>query len=138
MTSKQKPKVGRATSSNLVQRCLIAFAVCLVIIAVAVVAWSTKETLGVVSSQTAVFASVMRVIRPIIFLTILTLWCPVFRWLETRSWVEAATANRAVAIWPRLAIWTALFEVTVGQGQLMIGLLAIGIYWFFVRSRVEP
>lgn len=138
MTSEQKLQAGKTTSSSWVRRCLTGFAVCLVVIIVAIALWSIKELLTFVASQAAQFASVMRVVRPIILFAILLLWCPVFRWLQARSWVEAETANRALEIWPRLTIWTALFEVTVGQGLLVIGLLAMAGYWFFLRRMIEP
>lgn len=97
--------------------------------------WTNTTSTGHVVEQAEQFSDVMRVIRPAILLLILLSWRPAATWLHSKAYLTDRSHERALLIWPRLAIWAVLIEITIGQGYLFIGLAATAAYWAFWRVR---
>ena len=138
MTSTMAPKRStQLPKRRWARSCLKIFGIGFAAVVVIVVVWSLSQSITVVGDATAHFASMMRVVRPLILLTIIAAWQPAFWWLESRALVRPETARRAIGLWPRITIWVALLELTVGQGFVLVGIASIAIYWFLVRRIVE-
>lgn len=97
--------------------------------------WSQAATSSYVADKVMRFASVMNVVRPTMLIVMLVLWRPAFFWLHNRSAITDSTHTKAIGVWPRLVIWVALIELTIGQGFVLIGLIATAFYWLFLRVR---
>ena len=95
--------------------------------------WMQASSESHIFERTRAFADVMRVIRPAILLVVLLGWRQAFSWLHHRSMVTDQTRDRAIALWPRLAIWVALIELTLGQGYVLLGLVMLAGYLAFLR-----
>lgn len=97
--------------------------------------WMKETSESHVFERTRAFSDVMRVIRPAILLVVLLGWRQAFGWLHGRSMVTDQTRRRAIVLWPRLAIWVALIELTLGQGYVLLGLVMVAGYLVFLRYR---
>ena len=97
--------------------------------------WADTTSTGYIVEQAERFSDIMRVIRPVILLFVLLSWRPVATWLYSKGYLTDRMYESALFVWPRLAIWTVLIEVTLGQGYLFIGLAATAAYWACWRLR---
>ena len=104
-------------------------------IAAVIGVWVQNTSSVYVFERVAYFSDLMRVIRPVLILIVLLAWRPIATWLRERDMVSDRTHHRAIAIWPRLCIWSVLIEITLGQGYVLIGLAAATAYWAFLRFR---
>lgn len=114
---------------------LVTTGILTLLIAACLALWSETTSSAHVAGVVARFAAVMMIVRPIILLTALMLWRPVFSWLHRRSFVTDQTHTKALTVWPRLMVWTGLIELTLGQGYVLTGIGATAAYWLFLRLR---
>jgi len=117
------------------QLSLLVTLVMTIVVGAGLLLWSHAATSSYVADKVMGFASVMNVVRPAMLIVMLVLWRPVFSWLHSRSVIADSTHAKAIGVWPRLVIWVALIELTIGQGFVLIGLTATALYWLFVRAR---
>jgi len=135
MLSNSADQPSETTPRRWRKRVLVLFLSATALVIAGLSIWSLMGSLPVLADKTAHFAAVMRVVRPIILLIALMLWRPVFTWLHKQSWVSPQTRVKAIAVWPRLAIWIGLIELTLGQGYVLTGLSAMAVYWLFLRHQ---
>ncbi len=114
---------------------IVATVVATLVIGVALLFWIQASSGDHVFARTKEFSDLMRVVRPAILLLILFLWRPVFGLLHRRSIVTDRIHERALSSWPWLMVWTALIELTLGQGYVLFGLTSLVVYWIFLRLR---
>jgi len=105
------------------------------LVIVGLLVWTNTTSTSHVVEQAERFSDIMRVIRPAIFFLVLLSWRPVATWLHSKDYLTDRTHERALLIWLRLAIWTVLIEITIGQGYLFVGSAATAAYWAFWRVR---
>ena len=135
--SLEEAEPASTTPQRWQKRCWALFLIGTLIVVAGMLVWSMITSMPILSEKAATFAATMRIVRPVTLLMMLALWQPVFNWLLSRSFVSSSTAQKAIAIWPRLAVWTGLLELTIGQGFIVIGIIAIAVYWIFLRERLE-
>ena len=114
---------------------ILATMIATVVIGFVLFTWMQQSSSDHVFERTQAFSELVRVVRPIILLVALGAWRPVFDALHHRSLITDRTHERAKSVWPRLAIWTALIELTLGQGFVLLGLAGIAAYGFYLRLR---
>lgn len=135
ITDQRPPKA----EGRWIKRSIIIFLGAAVSVAAVVATGSMLTSLPAIADKTAAFAAVMRVVRPVLLFALLMLWQPLFRWLHRRAVIHGQTEQKAIAIWPKLVIWTGLIELTLGQGYVLLGLLATLLYGLYVRwMREDP
>jgi hypothetical protein len=103
------------------------------LVIVGILLWTNVASTSHVAEQAEQFSDFMRVVRPVALFLILLSWRPVATWLHSQGYLTDRAHERAHLIWPRLAIWAVLVEVTIGQGYLFVGLAATAVYWVFWR-----
>ena len=97
--------------------------------------WMQQTSGDHVFDRTKAFSDLMRIVRPIFLLLVLGLWKPSFDVLHRFSFITKRTHERAHSIWPRLSIWAALIELTLGQGFVLLGLASAGAYGFYLSRQ---
>jgi hypothetical protein len=116
---------------------IIATLVATLAIGILLLFWMQASSADHVLERTRAFHDVMRVVRPAVLLVILLLWRQIFDQLHDRSMVTDRTHERAIAIWPRLTVWGALFELMLGQGYVLLGLVVLAGYLVFQKWQSE-
>lgn len=122
-------------SRSVVALSVLVMVIATLVIGIGLLIWMQQSSDSHVFERTRAFHDLMRVIRPILLVLILLLWRPAFDFLNRRSFITDTVHERALLFWPRLAIWTALIEITLGQGYILIGLATMAAYWLFLRLR---
>lgn len=126
---------GPRRTMRWVRMSLLVTLVLTIVVGSSLLLWSEATTSTYVADKVMRFAAVMNVVRPTVLFVMLMLWRPVFSWLHSRSVITDPTHTKAIGVWPRLVIWVALIELTIGQGFVLIGLIATALYWLFLRVR---
>ena len=84
--------------------------------------------LGVVSENVHAFAQQMRIVRPLLLLVLYSFWQPSLRVVSRMRLLTATGAARLVRNRNRFFLWVALLEITLGQGQVVIGVsILVGV-----------
>ncbi len=87
--------------------------------------FADSHGLGVVSQTANAFAQRMRIIRPLLFFIVFCFWQPLLGLASRIGLLTGAQSVRAVRNRNRLFLWVALLEITVGQGQVVLGVIIL-------------
>ena len=89
-------------------------------------------------SATSQFEQTMRYVRPIVLILVLSFW-PIIVDLASRlKLLTPKIAALATRYWLHLALWTAVIEITIGQGRIVIGLILGALVYVCARRNLIP
>ena len=123
---------------------LIAIATIFLFILVGLVVqkFSGSHGLSVVSEAANALAQKMRIVRPLVFFIVFCFWQPLLGLASRIRILTGAQTVRLVQNRNGFFLWVALFEITVGQGQVVLGvviLVSILVYpWLADSLRRGP
>ncbi len=117
-----KKRAGRKTRWA---ACIVAL--CVLVAGAGVLLRSASDTQGytVVSESVEDFADAMRVIRPLIFFILFCYWNNVVGVFRNLGILKSKQAENLVSNRNRFFLWVALLEITIGQGQAVIGIVIL-------------
>lgn len=81
--------------------------------------------LGSVSESANAFANKMRVVRPLLLFIAFCFWQPIVDFVSRVGLLTGGQASTILQKRNRFFLWVALFEVIVGQGQVVIGVIIL-------------
>ena len=100
---------------------------------IALLDWSSTESLDSIQNEVSEFAAAMRVIRPLGLLLLLVALPYALRWTARKGWISSDLRDQVIGNWARIAICLALIEITIGQGALFVGGALTILYLIFLR-----